>query len=336
LLQEELKESGVFDSTISLETEKLTNPNPNPNLKKRKNQSSSTKIPTKAASTSIPFESKHSRLRQDGSSTLLWLLLSTALQRRFEDLASKDPRSSHSLYEAFGTQEEEVKNSNLRDHLGRDIQPPRKRGLKNNVNVLNVCEGFERNRDIISYLVPGGKSEEMDLDDDDDGEDVGKGLGKVDEESEEETKVSGIEEEVEETVSNPNIKLKEAIDPRFKQQSQSIPKSKSKSNFITPSTSSQISTFRSISLHLLLFILYPLIWLFSKSPSEATQSLVWAIVSPISDSSQGNLLNAGIPLSSNDRDRDETQVNPEKELKKKIMGIKIVPGELYREGKIVA
>lgn len=345
LLQDELKKSSFLDQVMdekptSTSTSKSQSTS-NPSLKQRK------KTPTSTSKTSTSdlqpssssSSSKASRLRIDGSATLSWLLLSASLQRRSDEISSKDNRPSHSLYEAFGGVGDagQEKDSGIKDHLGRDIQPPMNRNrMRNNINILNVCEGFERNRDVIDYILP--RKRKSNLEDRGDEEVQAVGMGETDEESEEEKKVSGMNnKDVEETISNPSIKLKESIDPRFK--SQHPAQSKNRSSTSTPnpqslSTSSSSGPISDLIKYLLVIVLFPFIWLFSKSPSSASQSLIWSILSPISDLSQGGNLELEERVLKTSQEMESNST--EQEVKKKSREMKLIPGELYREGKIVA
>lgn len=347
LLQDELKKSSFLDQVMD---EKFTSTSTSksqsqttssPSLKQRK------KNPTSTSKTSTshlqPFSSSSSsnasRLRIDGSATLSWLLLSASLQRRLDEISSKDNRPSHSLYEAFGGVGDagQEKDSGIKDHLGRDIQPPMNRNrMRNNINILNVCEGFERNRDVIDYILP--RKRKSNIEDRGAEEDQAVGMGETDEDSEEEKKVSGIDnKDIEETVSNPSIKLKESIDPRFKSQNPTQSKSRnstSTQNLQSVSTSPSSNPISNLVKYLLVIVLFPIIWLFSKSPSSASQSLIWSILSPISDLSQGGNLELEERIL---KTSQETESNStEQEVKKKAREMKLIPGELYREGKIVA
>lgn len=85
---------------------------------------------------------RYSPWRIDGTASLLWFSLSRELQRRIQLLTEADPRPRTKLP---GIEVEDV---------AEKVTSSPAMTKRANVNVVNVCAGFERSRDVLEYLLP--------------------------------------------------------------------------------------------------------------------------------------------------------------------------------------
>lgn len=192
----------------------------------------------------------------EGAQTLLWLSLSRELQNRIQAMTDVDSRPRTKL-------------------PGIDDQGKVNTNKITNVNVINVCAGFERGRNVIDYLLPSSTSRQHV---DEWGEEI---TSKEDEVNTPTSTTAPESEELRRLVNLGSRKAKSGKESneRIKQELyQQLPS----------------STWWSMPVHLLQYsivtLLWPLAWLLCKSPKRTAETVTWAAVVPIFDGSQSSHL----------------------------------------------
>lgn len=267
----------------------------------------STSAATKGSRTRFP---SHSPWRIDGAQSLKWLALSRELQRRIQLMADADKRSRTKLPGI--------------DDRGRPIGV-----TPTNVNLVNVCAGFERGRDMLDYLLPSARQEVTPWEDDDDEDD--ERSNQCDANTAQSSAINRNS-----VSASTHAELRKFLDPR--QQRQSVPSTRGtqkqrqqqQAQAMSARLDKQISARSSLlarlfaSLRLVLAaLLWPVVWLLCKSPKRAAETLTWATIAPlvpVSTQAASHLEVAALV----DRAAAETGGAPV-----------VVPGELHREGKVV-
>ena len=187
-----------------------------------------------------------------GSAAIHWLALTHELQRRLNSLAEADPRPRGPLAAV------DPSNADI-SSVSRDAE--RVRRSQSNIRVVNVCLGFERNADLLPYLLPPVQPEQAPIVDR-----ATPANGKQDE-----------DEEHEELLEQ----LRARVDPRTRS-SKSNGGSASEPHQVNYApatyTRGKVSTFSATVRYLLATILWPLIWLCAKSPASAASGVTWALV----------------------------------------------------------
>lgn len=207
---------------------------------------------TKSSKASFP---RYSPWRIDGTASLLWFSLSRELQRRIELLTEADPRPRTKLpgIEIEEEEEADVQTASMPDPTAT---PASKTGRKStmrkrsNVNVINVCAGFERSRDLLEYLLPPRRSSPA---------------------------MNAKEEE------------RVVADPKDTNKSGKAEKRRGAPKTFLPAPTSPSST-RSNPLttaldsirYFLYMCLFPLAWFFCKSPKRVAGTVTWAVIAPVS------------------------------------------------------
>lgn len=223
----------------------------------------------------------------DGSNSIVWLALSRELQRRIQLMTDADQRPRTKLP---GIDDE----GNVTG-----------KATPTNVNLINVCSGFERGRDVLDYLLPS----------------TGKQTIETEAEWEEGESRNGSEQKsIQDGTSE---QLKDLVDPRLRNRkgersikADSGKQSKASTAAVgklseqlkTNKPSSPIQNVMITIQYLISILLWPLAWLLCKSPRRAAETLTWATIAPIH---MGKTFDANLNASA------------------------VVPGELHREGRVV-
>ncbi|KDN52070.1 hypothetical protein K437DRAFT_254624 [Tilletiaria anomala UBC 951] len=216
-----------------------------------------------------------------GAAALRWLALSVELQRRIQLLAEADKRPRGPL-PAVDSHLASVSLAQERER----IRP------KANITVLNVCLGFERNRDVLSLLLPPPELTP-----------VYAGFSAAEE-------GDGPKDAGPETAELLARQLRASVDPRQRQGTK--PQQQvSHRDYFRPRYSMASVALR----YTLAVLLWPLIWLFCKSPGKAASGITWALVAP---------LDRGISPSGNASASARGQAGAK--------GTHVRPVELHREG----
>ena len=207
---------------------------------------------TKAGKTRFPSRSPWAI---HGTQTCLWLSLTRELQRRIQVMTDADVRPRTKLPGI----DDEGKMSTIKI---------------SNVNVINVCAGFERGRNVLDYLLPSRSAER-----------IAGGS---------ETEKDSTEVESKKTKS-PSQELRGLVNPGSKRSSSKGKAASSTTEKARQALEHDLPTTSALS-HLSLFIqhiiviaIWPLAWLLCKSPKRAAETVTWATVVPIFDGSQSLL-----------------------------------------------
>lgn len=216
--------------------------------------------------------------RVEGVQTLLWLSLTRELQRRIQLMTDADVRPRTKL-------------------PGIDDEGHINTSKVTNVNVVNVCAGFERGRNVLDYLLPSQVEHQEDA-----------GWQEWGEEEEKE-KEGGSGEKV-----SPSAELRGLVNPgsRRKNKADTKDSAAQRTKRALAEQLPQSSLLRAVvgvAQWCTVIILWPLAWLLCKSPKRAAETLTWATVVPIFDGSQS--------------------------LQSTSPGLFAVPGELHREGRLL-
>lgn len=218
--------------------------------------------------------------RVEGAQTCLWLSLSRELQRRIQLMTDTDGRPRTKL-------------------PGIDDEGKISTTKITNVNVINVCAGFERGRNVLDFLLSSrvqqekaGWEEEEEAKEDD-----GTAAAKKDS--------KGYAQELRNFV-NPGSNLRNT---KEKAEDRSTQKAKQAIEEDLPNSTSFLGAMAHFLQVCLVIFLWPLAWLLCKSPKRAAETVTWATVVPIFDGSQSFLT-----------------TKP---------GLFAVPGELHREGQLL-
>ncbi len=196
-----------------------------------------------------------------GAASLRWLALSAELQRRIQLLAEADnrPRGPLPAVDPMGT-------AKMRD--AEEVQGLTKK--RANINVINVCVGFERNNDILAYLLPPAQPEPaLSL------EDI-----VATQHAQQEAEGEGGEEKVS-TAAELSEELKASLDPRRKME---VPRNP----FRAEMARARYGAASTLVRYALAVLLWPLVWLFAKAPGRAANGITWALVAPIERPSFGS------------------------------------------------
>ena len=207
-----------------------------------------------------------------GAASLRWLALSKELQRRIQLLTEADKRPRGPL----PALDPSADTSSFQD----EISPAKRRA---NISVINVCLGFERNTDVLSFILPPYQPEE---------------IAPIDSEEEEEGKEKVM------TAEEIAKQLKSNIDPR---QRATLPQRRFRAQIERGTFSTPAMALR----YIIATLLWPLIWLFAKSPGRAANGVTWALVAPLEQPSFGT------------KKKDAGTSNT---------AVKVRPVDLYREG----
>ncbi|PWN48187.1 hypothetical protein IE53DRAFT_319872 [Violaceomyces palustris] len=228
--------------------------------------------------------------RIQGAAGLRWYALSRELQRRLQLLAEADHRPRDKLpgidpIAIRPTATESIKKGDL------------KQVRRSNISVINVCTGFERNCDIISFLSPPAVDRDVHL------------LGK--------SADSDLHDAQDDHLKDPNPAdfLKEALDPRLKERSTANGSVRVFAKLVT------------LVRYLVIVVLFPLIWLFCKSPTDSADSIIWSICKEMETESE-----IWHRLEANHKNDEDRNVSDSK-MSKYREGLR--QGELYREGRII-
>lgn len=244
-----------------------------------------------STNTTLQSLSQQSYTALVGAASLRWHALTCELQRRLNLLAEADPRPSNKLA-GIEVDPSFASLSGTTDRKGRQEQAGQAMRQHSNISIINVCPGFERNQDVIETFFPRPKRRFNSTFD---------GAQRED----------GVEQN----------SIKATTTPILQTQLDSLTASLNTNQTLSLS----LSFFSSTQYHLLfilrfflLLLLFPLIWLFSKSPATAANSIVWATCRNLE------------PLSS----RYNRILTPDgKQLRR--WQDPLTPGEMYREGRIV-
>lgn len=219
----------------------------------------------------------------DGIHTLLWVALSRELQRRIQLMADADKRPRTKL-------------------PGLDEQGKPAGFIPTNVNLINICAGFERGRDVIDYLLPMKRVD----------------LSVVAWEEEERTEENSLSDNPVDRQSATHTKLRNFLNQKTHQKTTQPLQTKSKARetvVASPSSFSQHLALQVISIvrWTLAIVMWPFIWLLAKSPKRSAGAVTWGAIAPIYAGDRkvvdSVLSEAGTPI--------------------------LIPGELHREGQIV-
>lgn len=189
----------------------------------------------------------------EGAQTCLWLSLTRELQRRIQLMTDADVRPRTKL-------------------PGIDDQGNLSTTKPSNVNVINICAGFERGRNMLDYLLPS------------------QGLEKATLQVASETELR-IEDDGK---ASPSQELRSLVNPGSEQRikSKALNASNLKVKQALKSDLPRVSIL-SAMLHtiqrLIVIVLWPFAWLLCKSPKRAAETVTWATVVPIYNGSQSLL-----------------------------------------------
>lgn len=223
----------------------------------------------------------------DGSLSVLWLALSRELQRRIQLMTDADQRPRTKLP---GIDDE----GNVTG-----------KATPTNVNLINVCAGFERGRDVLDYLLPG----------------TGKHTIETEEEWETGEQMNGSGQKI--IHDGASDQLKDLVDPRLRNrkgvksakpedktstQSRTAAAEKLQEQLRKDEATTPVAKLVSIIRYSVCILLWPLAWLLCKSPRRAAETVTWATIAPIH---LGRTFDANLNASA------------------------VVPGELHREGRVV-
>lgn len=256
--------------------------------------------------------------RAQGAAALHWTALTRELQKRLQLLADADTRPRTKL-------------------PGIDPQAPMPTAQKlavqarrpANVVALNVCTGFERNAHVLPYILPSRPTTRPAL-----------RKEETDETTEEKEQVETIGSDSatrEKSEQDAAERLRAAIDPR-RPRGKAADRSSASPNSQTTASADSLraaldatpyvplrTRLFSLLRYALVVVLWPPIWLFAKSPSAAAQMIVFAVCAPI-DREAVIRMETG---------QDETRVA---EMTRKSTDPEwkgLIPGEMYRDGKLV-
>lgn len=234
-----------------------------------------------------------------GAASLRWYALTIELQRRLNLLAEADPRPRTKLP---GIDVQQVKATSTSTNTsgtsktasgGGTIQEKASQKMKqhSNINIINVCPGFERTTDIIDTFLPAPSRPSSPA-------------------SPSSTVSTGTKEKQSKSTSILQTQLASRPNPN------------SNPNFIGMVFFHLKSIFR----WCLLLVVWPVVWLLSKSPATAADSVVWATTRKLEPhAARYNRILAAFS-SSEGADREQ-------EVRRWEDGI--IPGEMYREGRII-
>ncbi|SOV02010.1 uncharacterized protein UDID_04894 [Ustilago sp. UG-2017a] len=231
-----------------------------------------------------------------GAASLRWYALTLELQRRLDLLAEADPRPRTKLP---GIDVQHVKTAAAatgNSKGGETVQEKAAQKMKqhSNINIINVCSGFERTTDIIDTFLPHPSR-----------------LSPPSSSSP--------------TASQP---LPEKGNPS---KTASILESELASRPIPVRTANPISMLifyiKTLLRWCLLLLVWPVLWLLSKSPATAADSVVWATTRKVEPlTARYNRILASLSSSGEEEGK-------EPEVRRWQDGI--IPGEMYREGRII-
>lgn len=233
---------------------------------------------TKGINTRFPSRSPWSI---DGAQTCLWLCLSRELQRRIQVMTDADGRPRTKL-------------------PGIDDEGKISTNKITNVNVINICSGFERGRNVLDFLLPSRHEREEGA--------AWKEKVKGDNgEANAKMNTKGRAQELRKLV-NPGSNQRSAKGKAEKDDDTQKVKQAIEENLPV----SSFSLLETIAFPLqisLVILLWPFAWLLCKSPKRVAETVTWATVVPIFDGSQSFVT-----------------TKP---------GLFAVPGELHREGRLL-
>lgn len=191
----------------------------------------------------------------EGAQTCLWLALTRELQRRIQVLTDADVRPRTKL-------------------PGIDDEGKRNTIKFSNVNVINVCAGFERGRNVLDFLLPSRGPERM---------------------AAEKERDEGMKKPESEKTTLPSQELRGLVNPGSTRSnkeergtSSTIEKARQALEQDLP-TSSALSALSHCIQHIIVIAIWPVAWLLCKSPKRAAETVTWATLVPIYDGSQSLL-----------------------------------------------
>jgi hypothetical protein len=189
----------------------------------------------------------------EGAQTCLWLSLTRELQRRIQLMTDADIRPRTKL-------------PGIDDLGNMSTTKP------SNVNVINVCAGFERGRNMLEYLLPSEGLEQVHIEVQAVIEDTIEDESKASPSQELRSLVNrGSEQRTKsKAISDHNLKARQAL-------ANDLP------NF------SILSALLHTLQRVIVVFLWPLAWILCKSPKRAAETVTWATVVPIFNGSQSLL-----------------------------------------------
>ncbi|PWN37216.1 uncharacterized protein FA14DRAFT_170094 [Meira miltonrushii] len=223
----------------------------------------------------------------DGSLSVIWLALSRELQRRIQLMTDADQRPRTKLP---GIDDE----GNVTG-----------KATPTNVNLINVCAGFERGRDVLDYLLPGTGKHSIDVEEEWGTAEQINGSGQK---SDQEGASDQLRDLVDPRLRNrKNVKPAKA-DDKNSNQGRTAAAEKLQKQLQADESTSAIRKLMTIIQYSVCIFLWPLAWLLGKSPRRAAETVTWATIAPIH---LGKTFDANLNASA------------------------VVPGELHREGRVV-
>lgn len=263
---------------------------PEPSSKAKGKGKSSPSMSSSAATLKSLSESSYSALI--GAASLRWHALTIELQRRVDLLAEADPRPRTKL-PGIDVQQASAQASGTTGSATAQEKASQRMRQHSNISIVNVCPGFERNTDIIETFFPAPSPSKS----------------SPPTRPESASKQNGTNKSKAATI------LEHELDQRD----------------TSPSSGFDLLfTIRLVLRFILLILIWPIVWLLSKSPATAAESLVWATTRKLESHAARyqRILSSLTPQPKPDPKKWE-----EKELRR--WEDDLVPGEIYREGRIV-
>ncbi|SPO26607.1 uncharacterized protein UTRI_03898_B [Ustilago trichophora] len=217
-----------------------------------------------------------------GAASLRWHVLTCELQRRLNLLAEADPRPRTKLAGIEVDASTSASANGTSTKREKKHQASQAMRQHSNISIINVCPGFERNADIIDTFFPRPRLHSH-------------------------------------SFTFPETPSEDGTDPNHTLQSISMLQTRPEGHH-TLSTEASFFGLYNVLIVLRIFILlilWPIIWLFTKSPATAANSIVWALTRNLE------------PLSS----RYNRILTSTTEIRQ--WSDPLTPGEMYREGRIV-